>query len=431
LQWKTSLDAALQAAADKQQVMLIAILIPGERDSDALIETYRDGNIRKLARNCACLRVDVESVRGDEDRLDVLERFLGAPPREPFLAPHHVIVQPDGKTVISSAAYRMTAGQLEWFIADGIRKLDGAFQWPRSDRMRAPESLRYEEREATEQELRLPPTKQDVKLAIDALKKGTSGWQGSIKHYTTLLTSGEKSAVKYVDTQLSGGRSMITGLALSTISQVSPVAYAPILEQFLDNRRASRRREAAIGMWQMAPAKSKKAIFKQLKREKDDQARAWLLRAAVAVAPKDKASITAIEKALKKESEPFVRMQAVVAASALEARDKALELMLKGLDDGDPDVRSAAAYAMATRRDQELLGALEASVSSEPDAEAKRWMEQAMNVLSKRGDFAAFDTLRRKVLKEPARDLQDLRDMGRGRNRRGDDGQDKDGGKGK
>ena len=209
LPWKTSLDAALQAAADKQQVMLIAILIPGERDSDALIETYRDGSIRKLARNCICLRVDVDSVRGDEDRLAVLERFLDAPPREPFLAPHHVIVQPDGKTVISSAAYRMTAGQLEWFIADGIRKLDGAFQWPRSDRMRAPESLRYEEREATEQELRLPPTKQEVKLAIDALKKGMSGWQGSIKHYTTLLTSGEKSAVKYVDTQLSGGRSMI------------------------------------------------------------------------------------------------------------------------------------------------------------------------------------------------------------------------------
>ena len=109
-----------------------------------------------------------------------------------------------------------------------------------------------------------------------------SGWQGSIENYTTLLTSSEKTAVKYVDTQLSGGRGMISGLALSTISQVSPVAYAPILDQFLENRRSNRRREAAIGMWRMAPSKSKKLILKQLKREKDDATRAWLLRAAEA-----------------------------------------------------------------------------------------------------------------------------------------------------
>ena len=418
LNWKSSLDQALAAAAKEQQVLLVAVLIPGERDSEALLSTYRDAGIRKLTRSCVCLRIDIATERGDEDRLAVLERFLDAPPREPFLAPHHVIVHPDGKTVISSAAYRMTAGQLEWFVADGIRKFDGSFQWPRSERMRAPEGLRYEERETTEDELRLPPTKKDVKDAITALKRGTSGWQGSIENYTTLLTSSEKTAVKYVDTQLSGGRGMISGLALSTISQVSPVAYAPILDQFLENRRSNRRREAAIGMWRMAPPKSKKLILKQLKREKDDATRAWLLRAAAAVAPKDKATVAAIEKALKKDEEPFVRMHAVVAAGALELRDEAMSLMRRGLNDDDPDVRSAAAYAMAARRDQECIGVLEPSVPSEPDAEAKRWLEQAMTTLSQRGDLAAFDTLRRKILKEPARSL---RDMARGRDRRRDD----------
>ena len=173
----------------------------------------------------------------------------------------------------------------------------------------------------------------------------------------------------------------------------------------------------------MAPPKSKKSVLKQLKREKDEQARAWLLRAAVAVAPKDKATVTAIEKALKKDPEPFVRMQAVVAAGALEIRDKALSLMRRGLDDGDPDVRAAAAYAMAARRDQELLGALEPAFRAEPDAETKRWLEAAMNVLSQRGDLAGFDRLRDKVLKEPARGVGDMMDRARDRL-----GGDKDGG---
>ena len=94
-------------------------------------------------------------------------------------------------------------------------------------------------------------------------------------------------------------------------------------------------------------------------------------------------------------------------------------LTLRALNDGDPDVRAAAAYAMAARRDQELLGALEPSVKSEPDAETKRWLEQAMTVLSQRGDLAGFERLRRKILKEPTRGLPD---MGRGRNRGGRQG---------
>ena len=172
LPWQRSLDAALQAASERQQVLLIAVLIPGERDSDALVETYRDAGVRKLGRACVCLRIDVQSERGDEDRLTVLEKYLDAPPREPFLAPHHVIVNPDGETVISSAARRMTVGQMEWFLADGIKKFDGSFKWPRNDRMRAPEGLRYKEREGSRDELRLPPTKKEVKAAIDALKRG-------------------------------------------------------------------------------------------------------------------------------------------------------------------------------------------------------------------------------------------------------------------
>lgn len=425
LAWQKSLDAALQTAADQQQVLLIAVLVPGERDSEALVDHYRDANLRKLTKNCVCLRVDIDSERGDEDRLRVLEDYLGAAPRSPFVAPHHLVVHPDGKTVISSAARRMTAGQLEWFVADGIRKFDGTFQWPLNGRMRAPAALRYEERETTEIDLRLPPSKKEVRDAIAALKKGTAGWAGSIDHYRTLMASDEKSAVKFVDSQLSGGRGMITGIALSSIARFSPVEFAPILEQFLDYRKANRRREAAKGMWQMAPEKSRKAILKQLKRERDGQARAWLLRAAVAVAPTDKATRKAVEEALYKDDDKFVRMHAAVAAGALEEREAALRLLRKALDDREPDVRSTAAYAMAARRDRALIGSLEASIRGEGDAETKRWMEEAMSVLSKRGDLSGFDRVRSKMLREVDAAGRDRRDRGRNK----DDGK-KDDGKG-
>ena len=408
LSWQPSLDAALAAAAESERALLVAILVPGERDSDALIQAYRDPGLRKLASNVVCLRIDVEGERGDEDQLKVLERFLGAEPREPFVAPHHVLVHPDGETVISSAAHRMTVGQLEWFIRDGARKIDSDFRWPRSDRMRAPEDLRYAERETTEQALLLPPSKKEVQEAIRSLKKGGAGWQGAIQNYTTLLTSKERSAVKYVESQLSGGRDMTTRLVLSSISRIAPTAYAPLLEEFLENRRSSSRREAATGLWQMATPSSKKAIFKQLKREKDRATRGWLLRAAVAVAPRAKGTVKVVEQALRKDDAAEVRAQAAVAAGALEVRDDALRLLRRALNDGDPDVRAAAAYAMAARRDQELIGALEPSVRSEPDAETKRWLELAMSVLSQRGDLVGFERLRRKILKEPARGLPDM-----------------------
>jgi len=399
--WQRSLEAALDHAKEKNRVLFVAVVMPGERGSDAVIDHYKDSGVRKIAAQCSSLRIDVGTARPSADEREVLQRYLGAAPRDPIVVPHHVIVHPDGKTVLSSAGYQMTAGQMEWFIADGIRLFDKTFEWPLGDRARAPEGLRYGDVKTTEREVTPPPSKADVKEAIAELKKGGAGWQGSIKHYTTLLRSEQSTAIKYVKAQLTGVRGgFMAGMAIGTIAEISPVVWSSVLVDYLDNRDDSRREDAARGLTKMAHKKTNKAIKKQLKAEKEPEVIAWLLRASAATAPADKATITALEKALKKSKEANVRMHAAVAAGTLEDKAAAFRLMRRALADADPDVRSAAAYAMAIRRDAELAVALEPAVEGENDAEAKHWLELALATLRKKRDLREFENFRTKVLKE-------------------------------
>ena len=399
--WQRSLDVALQTIKDKNRPLLVAVVMPGERGSDAIIEHYRDSGVRKVSNQCVCLRIDVGTARPSADEREVLQRYLGAAPRDPIVVPHHVMVHPDGTTVLSSASYQMTAGQLEWFIADGIRLFDKTFEWPLGQRARAPESLRYGDVKKTETDVPPPPTKKQVKEAIAALKKGGTGWQGSIEHYTTLLRSEESSAIKYVQAQLTGTRGgFMAGIALGTIAEVSPTAWSVVLVDFLDNRTEDRRQDAARGLTKMAEKKTFKPIKKRLKAEKETKVLAWLLRAAAATAPTDKATITAIDKAIAKNKDENVRMHAAVAAGALEDKAASFRLMRKALADDHPDVRSAAAYAMATRRDPEMAAALEPAVQGERDAEARHWLELALDTLLKKRDLREFENFRAKVLKE-------------------------------
>lgn len=399
--WQRSLDVALQTAKEKNQPLLVAVVMPGERGSDALIENYRDSGVRKISNQCVCFRIDVGTARPSADEREVLQQYLGAAPRDPIVVPHHVMVHPDGKTVLSSAGYQMTAGQLEWFIADGVRLFDKTFEWPLGQRARAPETLRYGDVKKTETEVIPPPSKKDVKEALEGLKKGGNGWQGSIKHYTTLLRSEQSSAIKYVKSQLSGTRGgFMAGIVLGTIAEISPTVWSVVLVDFLDDRNDDRRKDAARGLTKMAHKKTGKPIKKRLKAEKDSEVFAWLLRAAAATGPTDKTVIAAIEKALKKNKDENVRMHAAVAAGVLEDKAASFRLMRRALADNHPDVRSAAAYAMAVRRDPDMAAALEPAVQGERDAEAKHWLELALDTLHKKRDLREFENFRTRVLKE-------------------------------
>ena len=400
INWQPSLEAALQAAAIDETPMLVAIVMPGERGSDAIIEHYGHSQIRKLSRYCVCFRIDVGGDRPDADERAVLERYLGAKPRDPVIVPHHVMVQSDGRTIISSAPYQLTAGQLEWLIVDGIRKTNPSFQWELSEGARAPEDLRYDDVEKATEETEPPPTPEETKKAIEALKRG-GGWASAMQHYNVVLRSDSPQAVKFVEGQLRGTTgSFMSGMALSAIGEVSPVRFSPVLIGFLDDRGRSNRENAARGLAKMAHDKSDRAIKKHFKSEKDAKVRGWLIRAAAATAPKDKATVTLVKKALRKKEDPIVRMQAAVAAGMLEDDSKAIALMKDAITDQEPNVRAAAAYAMACRRDKKLAPVLESALKAERDAEARHWLETALNVTVKETDLKEFKNFRTKVLGE-------------------------------
>ena len=71
--WQRSLEAALQAIKDKNRPMLVAVVMPGERGSDAVIDHYKDSGVRKIANQCTCLRIDVGTSRPSADEREVLE----------------------------------------------------------------------------------------------------------------------------------------------------------------------------------------------------------------------------------------------------------------------------------------------------------------------------------------------------------------------
>ena len=54
LAWHSSLASALDFAKEKNRVMLVAVVMPGERGSDGIIAHYRDSDVRKLSGNCVC-----------------------------------------------------------------------------------------------------------------------------------------------------------------------------------------------------------------------------------------------------------------------------------------------------------------------------------------------------------------------------------------
>jgi hypothetical protein len=55
---------------------------------------------------------------------------------------------------------------------------------------------------------------------------------------------------------------------------------------------------------------------------------------------------------------------------------------------------------MAVRRDPDMVVALEPAVQGERDAEAKHWLELALDTLHKKRDLREFENFRTKVLKE-------------------------------
>lgn len=406
IHWTPSFDDALAAAKAENKVLMLAFNMPGERANDELVaDHYKDVTLARLSLhtvNVFCSVAAEARVPGvtpaqqqaaeQKARLQVLQ--IG--PGEDVIAPQHVFLDQNG-TVLSSVAYRVTKGELEWAWVDAIRKVDPKFEWQPSPGARAPGRLGFGAVERGQN--RTPPTKAQVADALKELKKSRGGMLRNLGAVELLMRSDEPDAIAFIDATLKGIPGGFVANALETIGQISPKAYHAVVTPYLGDRNEDVRYAAAAAIEHLAEPKALAATMKQWKVEKVDRVRGRLLRALASSAPTDKETIAQIDKVLAKEPSADVRAHAVLALAMVEDKAKVHEGLALALRDKSAKVRATVAFALASRREADFGDKLDLAATNEDDPETKAWIEAAAKVV-RGGDASAFKNFLERVLGE-------------------------------
>jgi hypothetical protein len=409
VRWTPSLDAALSTAKTESRVTMLAFSMDGERACEELLaDHYRDPILARLATNTvnvfcsisATARVPgVTGAQQQAAELQARTQILKIGPDQDVIAPQHVFLGPDG-AVLASVAYRLTKGELEWVWVDAIRKVQPTFAWEFGDRARAPGGLVFgRAQNGTNPK---PPTKAEVDAALKEIKKMRGGFDRIRDLSMILMRSDDPDALKFGESMLRTLGEGMRAQVLQGIGAVSPKAWHSVVADWLDDRSSGTRVAAAAALEALAEPKSLPALQAQWRKEKDAAVRGRLLRAMAAAGPNQKGVLQVVAKALETEKEPEMRAHAMLAAGLLEDRGAVHRAMTRGLDDADPKVRATAAFTIAVRREQELLGKLERTIESEPDVETKQWMTEAVKTV-RGGDGEPFRRFLERVLGERPR----------------------------
>ncbi|HEX5053884.1 MAG TPA: HEAT repeat domain-containing protein [Planctomycetota bacterium] len=406
IHWTPSFDDALAAAKAEHKVVLIAFNMAGERANDELVaDHYKDPTLARLSThtiNVFCsisTEARVPGVTASQQqeaerraRLEVLK--IG--PGEDVIAPQHVFLDAGG-AVLSSVAYRITKGELEWAWVDAIRKVDPGFEWQLSPAARAPARLGFGAVERGQNEQ--PPSKADVQAALKDVKKSRGAMLRNLKSVHLLMRSDEPEAIAFVQGTLKGIQGAPVAMSLDTIGLVSPKAYWATVADYLDDRDEDVRDSAARAIEHLAEPKALPATMKAWKLEKSERVRGHLLRALAASAPTNKEVVALIDKVLLQEPGADLRAQAVLALALIEDKAKVQAGLAQALRDKSSKVRATAAFALASRRDVEVADRLGEAASVEEEPDTKAWIEAAEKVV-RGGDASAFANFLERVLGE-------------------------------
>lgn len=406
IRWTPSFEDALAKAKAENKVILLAFNMSGERANDEMVaDHYKDPVLGKLSANTINVFCSISTeprVSGvtpsqqqaaeQKARLEVLK--IG--PGEDVIAPQHVFLGPDG-AVLSSVAWRITKGELEWAWVDAIRKVDARFEWQLSAAARAPAKLGFGAVEHGQNTA--PPTKAEVDEALKELKKSRGGMMRNFKAYGVVMRSDNPEAIAFVDGTLKTIPGGALAGALETIGQLSPKAYHAVVSGHFGNRDEGVRVAAASAIEHLAEPKALVATMKAWKSEKSELVKGRLLRALASSAPANKDVMAQIDKVLAKEASADLRTQAVLALALVEDRAKVQAGMANALHDKSSKVRATAAFALASRRDADFAVRLDEAALREEDAETKAWIEAAAKVV-RGGEGDAFKNFMERVVGE-------------------------------
>jgi hypothetical protein len=385
--WTPGFAGALARAKEQRKVLFVAVHVPGERANEAMRELYLDFRFARLGAETVNVfaspaakprvpGVTVEQQQADEKV--VRERVLGRLPEEPLPAPHHAFLGPDGG-VLSSAMGELTAGELEWMWADAIRRVRPDFAWDLSPAARAPR--RFTLGRVARVTAEPIPDADTVARAVDEVQQQRKGWAEALQHLPALLRSSDPVALRWVENELRRLPDSHLAGPLAKIGQLSPRSWWSIVAQYVDHRDDGVRLAAAVALEQLGEPKALPALVKQYRAETNEPVAGHLLRAMARCAPTDATVLQLVMRAIERDRAVRIRVHAAIAAAQLEERSTITRSLTRSLGDESAQVRAAAAYAIATRRDQALRQPLEQALAAEKDDFARQYLEPALAAL--------------------------------------------------
>ncbi|MFQ5505616.1 MAG: HEAT repeat domain-containing protein [Planctomycetota bacterium] len=317
-----------------------------------------------------------------------------------IVAPQHIFISPEGE-VLSSVPYQITVGELEWMMLHAIRMLDPDFEWKETGRMRAPRRLKMKETEKAEASKK-PPSRKEVEAIIKRIKKESFGYYGAIDKLPIIVRHQGKQARNYTKRVLGAFETADSQRCnvLRIIGRNSPRSWWNVLTPFLSHESESVREAAALALRDLGESKSIKSLNRRWKKEKSIPVKGRILEAMAAAGPADWRPRGLLAKVLAGEKNESLRVRATLASGMLEDRETVTGNLARALGDPSAKVRASAAYAIAVRRDRELLPHLRQRLEKEPDSSVKHWLEEARKVVEG-ATLAAFEKFLAEVLGEP------------------------------
>ncbi len=434
IQWEPFFKGAMERADTGNMPVFIAINMDGEPVCEEIAENhYRDRRIVKLSEHLVCLfasRYYHDS--GDEAcprageipcayHQQVEKELRKAIPEiedgnGDVIAPSHVFLGPDGK-VLFSVPYIITPGELEWCMKEAVCKVNPSFKWKLGSGAHAPRRIRYGEvvspggedaggggRGGDRGKEILPLSGKELEEAIEQINKSGRRDRGeSLREYLpALIRTDEKKAIDLVRIWMNN-RWVLRGDRASKmirdIGRVSPLSWWEVVAEFVSHDRIEIRNEAIVALEQFGEPKSLKHLMKQRSSEKEESAKANLVRAIASVGRANRSSCSLVLKTAEKDRSERLRISALIGLTYIEDREKVNSALAKALLDEAPGIRAAAAYTIAVRRERELAEALDVAIDVEADPDVKGYLDAAKKAL----DGGGLEYLEG-VLKEYARD---------------------------
>jgi hypothetical protein len=413
--WEADWAAARERARTENRVVFLAVNMDGERANDRLAkEVYREKAVVALAERTVPLVASAFAHGSgvcprfgglrcaEHQQVDIRARDeVLQPDADGFVvAPQHVFLAPDG-AVLLSVPYEVTADELEWCLAEALRKHDPEAEVRTSSGARPPKRLVMDGLAPTEGAAGPgPPTREEVLELLREIKKGTVEDRGSAVR--RILTADEDEAREFAIQELrrsgGGGKRGGGGGATSNeagsgpwarqealvrqIGRLSPPSWWVVIEEFAGNGDEDLRAEVAAALEQLQAPESKRLVATALRKERVPALEGAWLRALASVAPEDRASFAALEKAIRKHKEGLVRVQALVGLGWLAPSEERNALLLEFLGGEREELARAAALGLALTREADHLEVLKARLEGAAPGLAGD-LEAAITVLEK------------------------------------------------